>query len=80
MYGLFQSMEKSKDREEDNVEVIDYDSDKEDQFEDASDSINEGEGPNDLTRPSEWRPKDEMDKEEVDTWFGSSKQLLSCFC
>lgn len=63
MYGLFQSMDNSKDREEDKVEVIDYESDNEDQFEDASDSINEGEGPNDLTRPSEWRPKDEMDKE-----------------
>ena len=63
MYGLFQSMDKSTDREEDNVEVIDYDSDKEDQFEDASDSINEGDGPNDLTRPSEWRPSGETDND-----------------
>ena len=51
------------DRVEDNVEVIDYDSDKEDQFEDASDSINEGDGPNDLTRPSEWRPSGETDND-----------------
>ena len=63
MYGLFQSMSKSKDRDEDKVEVIDCDSDNEDQFEDASDSINEREGPNDLTRPSEWTPRDEMDRE-----------------
>ena len=63
MYGLFQSMSKSKDRDEDKVEVIDCDSDNEDQFEDASDSINEREGPNDLTRPSEWRPRGEMDRE-----------------
>ena len=57
------SFSSSKDREEDNVDVIDYDSGKEDQFEDASDSINEGDGPNDLTRPSEWRPSEETDSE-----------------
>ena len=56
-------MSKSKDRDEDKVEVIDCVSDNEDQFEDASDSINEREGPNDLTRPSEWRPRGEMDRE-----------------
>ena len=68
-------MDKSTDREEDNVEVIDYDSDKEDQFEDASDSINEGEGPNDLTRPSEWKPRDEMDK-EGEPQIGTGDDLL----
>lgn len=65
MYGLFQSMNKTKDRDEEKVEVVDCEceSDNEDQFEDASDSINEREGPNDLTRPSEWTPRDEMDRE-----------------
>lgn len=52
----------SQNTDSDNIEVIDYDSDK-DQFEDASDSINEGEGPNDLTRPSEWRPSEVNDTE-----------------
>ena len=35
------------------VEVIDYNSDDSDNFEDASDSVD---APNDLTKPSDWEP------------------------
>jgi len=50
------------------VEVIDYDSDDSDNFEDASDSVD---APNDLTKPSDWEPgpkphdnADDHDKDE----------------
>ena len=46
----------------DDDEIIVSDDDKDCLFEDASDSITEGEGPDDFSRPSEWRPKPE-DKE-----------------
>ena len=61
MYGPFaDNMAESeptsvKQTGEDTVEIIDYDSDEE--FEDASDSVNEG--PQDLTRPSDWRPTED---------------------
>jgi len=46
----------------DDDEIIVSDDDKDCLFEDASDSITEGGGPDDFSRPSEWRPKPE-DKE-----------------
>jgi len=52
------------DSEEDKVEIIDYDSDKnDDDYEDASESLNDG--PHDMTRPSEWRPKPSENKDNV---------------
>ena len=66
----------SKDREEDKIDVIDYDSEKEDEFEDASDSINEGDGPNDLTRPSEWRPSDETEDTETGPQVGTGDDVV----
>ena len=82
MYGLFQSMAEtksfsgSKDREEDKIDVIDYDSEKEDEFEDASDSINDGDGPNDLTRPSEWRPSGETGDTETEPQVGTGDDVV----
>ena len=50
-----------KQTSEDTVEIIDYDSDElHEQFEDASDSVDEG--PQDLTRPSDWRPTEDEHK------------------
>ena len=53
-----------KETVEDTVEIIDYDSDElNEEFEDASDSVNEG--PQDLTRPSDWRPTEDEHKFRV---------------
>ena len=70
------SVSRCKDIEEDNIDVIDCDSEKEDQFEDASDSINEGEGPNDLTRPSEWRPSAETPDTETGPQAGNGDDVV----
>ena len=48
----------------DNDEIIVSDDDKDCLFEDASESITEGGGPDDFSRPSEWRPKPENKETE----------------
>ena len=62
--SLCKYFQRMADSQEDKVEIIDYDSDKnDDDYEDASESLNDG--PHDMTRPSEWRPKPSENKDNV---------------
>lgn len=58
--------------QEDEVEIIDHESDNEG-FEDASDSLTEG--PHDLTRPSEWKPRpDKDDNDDQSEEFNEARE------